>query len=191
MKQNFAISACSLWLAPLLALTASACPTGAGAQATAASAQWRTVTAKVDAQHHIEQSYLGARLLYLGTYTCAHLQRCGPEGRHYVFARDGRLLRMMDFRFSSTHQFEGVPDTEWKGTLFDAQGRVVQIMHVRQCTECDPKPVGRWSYFRAGKLLRHVQAESASGSESERLYREAADTDYWPGLGGRPTDWPR
>ena len=178
-----------------LALLLTFFSTGASADTTAQTpggTPMRTVELKLDAQHHIEQTYLGPRLLYLGGYTCIHLQRCGPEGRHYVFARDGRLQRVIDYRFSSTRQFEGVPDTEWTATLFDSQGRVAQIMHVTQCTECDPKPIGEWRYFRAGKLQRRVRAEAEStpADQSEILYREAANTDYWPGLGPRPTGWP-
>ncbi len=138
-------------------------------------AQVQQKTYALDQQHWLHVSYRGNQLLYMGPVTCLHLQRCGPEGRHYVYGADGALQRVIDYGFSPTKQFEGVPDRVWTATYFDSQGRVQKIIHAERCGECDAMPTGIWTYFKNGKLLKRIHAVK----NRDALLDEASASDAW------------
>lgn len=152
--------------------------TAALAQTPPKSAALEKVEISLGAHRHIEQTYSAGRLLYVGTYTCEHAQRCGPQGLHYVYNLDGSLQRVIEYRFSRTRQFEGVPDLEWTSHFFDARGQLQKVIQVTQCGECTPMPIGTWKYYRSGKLYKTIKA----GADPEPLMEEAEDQRYWPTL---------
>ena len=133
-----------------------------------------------------QRVYFGKRLVYVGREQCEHLQRCGPVGLHRVYHLNGKPQRVMDYRVSRTHQFEGVPDRERSTTWLDAAGRPARVTHARRCTECDWAPYGSVRVRQANGAWQKIDPARLGTAEQIALEAEAQDNNYWPPLLGNP-----
>ena len=138
---------------------------------------------KIDAQQRLaKRIYFGNRLVYTGQEQCNGMT-CWPAGKHRVYRLNGQLQRVMVYRQSRQHFFEGVPDLERRTTWFDASGRVVRVGHARLCGECEWKAVGRWTEYTGRSAPRTVAVEQDKTAEYEDAANEA---NHWPPLLGNP-----
>lgn len=82
--------------------------------------------------------------------------------------KKGQIKRLIEYSFNGK-KFEGVPEVVLKTYFFDKNQKLEKVIQAERCNECEYSPTGIWKFYKNGKLVKTIDANSTTDLKHENF----------------------